>query len=226
MYSHAFATLFLAEIYGMTGDPEVREKLKLSIGLIVRSQNKEGGWRYLPGAQDSDMSITVCQVMALRGARNAGIQVPKETIDRAVDYVKRSFKESRGSFTYQLEKNFRPSRDTYALTACGVATLFGAGEYHTKEINMGLDFMMKNRPSARMASNNFDYFYGHYYAVQAMFQVGGRQWANWYDIMQTELRSLQKPSGNWADLVGKNYSTAMAAIILQIPFQYLPITER
>ncbi len=226
MYSHAFATLFLAEIYGMTGDPEVREKLKMAIGLIVMSQNHEGGWRYLPKARDSDMSITVCQVMALRAARNAGIDVPKTTIDRAIDYVRRSFKPGRGSFTYQLEENFRPSRDSFALTACGVAALYGAGEYNAREITAGLDFMWKFRPSPRVATSHFDFYYGHYYAVQAFFQAGGRHWARWYDLVQTELRSLQEPEGCWSDLVGKNYATAMAAIILQMPFQYLPITER
>ena len=89
-----------------------------------------------------------------------------------------------------------------------------------------MEFLWRNRPSPRIARSQFDYFYGHYYAVQALFQVGGRHWARWYDLIQTELRSLQEPEGNWVDLVGKNYATAMAAIILQMPYQYLPITER
>src|SRR5262249_10332658 len=104
MYSHAFGTLFLAEIYGMTRRSDVKEKLQQAIDLVVKSQNPSGSWRYLPYAQDSDMSITVCQVMALRSARNIGIRVPKSTIDRAVHYVKSSaIKEgkSRGGFKYQ-----------------------------------------------------------------------------------------------------------------------------
>ena len=226
MYSHAFATLFLAEIYGMTGDPEVREKLKMAVGLIVSSQNGEGGWRYKPGAQDADMSITVCQVMAMRAARNAGIDVPKESVDRAISYIRRSFRSGRGSFTYQIEDNYRPSRDSFALTACGLAALYGAGEYGAKEVSSALAFLWRSRPPPRVANQQFDYYYGHYYAVQALFQAGGQAWSRWYDIMQTELRALQEPEGNWEDLVGKNYATAMAAIVLQMPFQYLPITER
>ena len=42
MYSHAFATLFLAEVYGMTGMERVKEKLKLSVGMIVQAQNETG----------------------------------------------------------------------------------------------------------------------------------------------------------------------------------------
>src|SRR5579871_6480623 len=71
MYGHGFATLFLAEVYGMTQRPDIREKLKLAVNLIVNTQNKEGGWRYFPVRKDADISVTVCQIMALRAARNA-----------------------------------------------------------------------------------------------------------------------------------------------------------
>ena len=84
MYGHGFAALFLAEVYGMTGDDAVKDKLQKSITLIVKVQNKEGGWRYQPVPLDADISVTIAQVMALRAARDAGIKVPKETIDAAV----------------------------------------------------------------------------------------------------------------------------------------------
>ncbi len=230
MYSHAFAALFLAEVYGMTGDSKVREKLKIATQLIVKAQNKEGGWRYLPGAQDSDMSITVCQVMALRAARNAGVQVPKASIDRAIAYIKKSFRSREGAFTYQIEDNFRtgPSRASFALTACGVAALYGAGEYDAYEVDRGLEYLYLKRPTggASAAAGRFDYFYGQCYAVQAAFQRGGAFWERWYRHLQHDFLPYQHPDGSWKDLVGKNYATAMAAIILQMPYQYLPITER
>jgi hypothetical protein len=72
MYGHGFATLFLAEVYGMSPQPELREALRKAIRLIVTTQNDEGGWRYQPVRADADLSVTVCQVMALRAARNAG----------------------------------------------------------------------------------------------------------------------------------------------------------
>ena len=71
MYSHGFATLFLAECYGMSKRAELRDKLRLAVKLIVNSQNKEGGWRYYPKKEDADISVTACQVMALRAAHNA-----------------------------------------------------------------------------------------------------------------------------------------------------------
>src|SRR5258708_3367768 len=90
MYSHGFGTLFLAEAYGMTHRPDIREKLEKAVRLIVDTQNNEGGWRYQPMRRDADLSVTVCQINALRAARNAGIFVPIETVDACINYVKGS----------------------------------------------------------------------------------------------------------------------------------------
>src|SRR5262245_51825431 len=93
MYGHGFATLFLGEAYGMTPDPALRKdlkpKLKAALELIVNSQNAEGGWRYHPYSKDADISVTVCQIMALRSGRNAGFAVPKETVTKCINYVLR-----------------------------------------------------------------------------------------------------------------------------------------
>ncbi len=96
MYGHGFSALFLGEVYGMTmggGDTRTAartyEALVKAVRLIERTQNDEGGWRYNPVPYDADVSVTICQVMALRSARNAGVRVSKDTIDRAVEYVRR-----------------------------------------------------------------------------------------------------------------------------------------
>jgi hypothetical protein len=237
MYSHAFATLFLAEVYGMAPSQDVLQALRRAVRLIVTSQNEQGGWRYLPGAKDSDISITVCQVQALRAANNVGVQVPKETIDAAIRYVKRSYvgqatsiQNQPGGFWYQVYENFplRPSRTSFALTAAGVTALYGAGEYDGHEIRGGLRFLFdpRHRPSKRDMEDTFDYFYGHYYAVQAFFQAGEPYWTQWYQSVRDEIVTGQKPDGRWQDLVGANYATSMACVILQIPNRYLPIFER
>jgi len=46
MYCHAMATLALAELWGMTGDDDIKPVLTKAVELIVRCQNPEGGWRY------------------------------------------------------------------------------------------------------------------------------------------------------------------------------------
>ena len=229
MYSHAFATLFLAEVYGTTRRRDVREKLKGAVELIERAQNDAGGWRYLPASKDADISVTVCQVQALRAARNAGILVDKKVITRAIEYVKNSFIRNqwdRGGVWYQIENDRGRSRHSYALTAAGVTALYGAGIYEGQEIENGLDYLERNYPSRGRLRSTFDAFYGHYYAVQAFFQAGGATWDKNYRRMRDDIVSVQRPDGSWNDLVGPHYATSMATIILLIPYRYLPIFDR
>lgn len=243
MYSHGFATLFLAEVYGMTQQEDIRPKLQKAVDCLVRGQNRHGGWRYRPGATDADISITVTAVQALRAARNAGIYVPSETIESAIDYVKSShvgdddigFRGAlanprfRGGFWYQLaDRPFQSTRTSFALTAAGVTALYGAGESGTREIEEGLRYLQSsyNRPPAYKMHQSYDYFYGHYYAVQAFFQKGGSAWQRWFPRVRDEILAGVGEEGHWEDLVGPIYATAMATIILQVPYRYLPIFER
>ncbi|MEI8371755.1 MAG: prenyltransferase/squalene oxidase repeat-containing protein [Planctomycetota bacterium] len=222
MYSHGFATLFLAECYGMSKRTELRDKLSLAVKLIINSQNKEGGWRYYPKKDDADISVTVCQVMALRAAHNAGIHVPKETIDRAVDYVKRC-QNRDGGFLYMLSGG---GESSFPRSAAGIVALNSAGIYKGAEITSGLDYLTQFRPEQGVTRREQYYEYGHYYAVQALWQAGGERWARWYPAIRDELISHQGPDGSWSSTYGSEYSTAMCLIILQMPENQLPIFQR
>ena len=90
MYEHGLSTLCLAEMYGMDPDPDLEDKLRKAVDLIVKCQSPAGGWRYTPAPVDQDLSVTVMQVVALRAANNAGIPVPKETFEKATQYVQSS----------------------------------------------------------------------------------------------------------------------------------------
>ncbi len=219
MYGHGFATLYLAEMYGMSPRPDLREKLLKAIELIVRTQNKQGGWRYHPVPNDADISVTICQVMALRAARNAGVAVPKSTIDRAIKYVQDS-QNPDGGFRYMLDS----SGSMFARSAAGVAALYYAGVYDTPEVEKGLAYLEKFLPGETEEQTH--YFYGHYYAVQAMYQAGGAHWDRWWPAIRDELLAKQSPEGYWRGQAGTEYGTAMALIILQVPKQTLPILQR
>jgi hypothetical protein len=220
MYGHGFATLFLAEAYGMTRREDVKEKLQLAVRLIVQTQNKEGGWRYQPVPADADLSVTICQVMALRAARNAGIKVPKKTIDAAIDYVKKS-QEPDGGFSYMLQSR----GSSYPRSAAGVACLFYSGIYEGKEIDKGVKYLANFMPSMGR-SNEYHFYYGQYYATQAMFMAGGDSWEKFWPAIRTELLRRQAADGSWTGEIGGVYSTAMALIALQVPNRLLPILQK
>ena len=217
MYGHGFAMLFLSEAYGMTQKTELGDKLRKAVRLTINCQNARGGWRYQPEKnQTADLSITVCQIMGLRAARDAGIHVPDETREKCIDYVKKSQNDD-GSFRYQMDGG----HSTFAMTAAGVTSLYSAGIYDSLAVKNALAHLMKHKPGGR--SSNGHYFYGQYYAVQAMWHAGGDYWNQWYPAIRDELLSKQAADGSWSGSGGPEYGTAMACIILQIPLNFLPV---
>ena len=221
MYGHGFATLFLGEVYGMTGDPRCREALLKAVRLIVRTQNPEGGWRYQPVPVDADISVTICQVMALRAARNAGLSVPKTTIDRAVSYVRRCQNPGDGGFRYTLSGG----GSLFPRSAAGVATLFYAGIYEDEAIERGLEYVHDTGGDHSFAEGSH-FFYGHYYASQAMFLAGGEHWARWFPSIRDMIVEAQNSNGSWRANHGNSYGTAMCLLAIQVPNRLLPIFQR
>lgn len=221
MYGHGFATLFLAEVYGMSPRDDLRDKLARAVDLIVRTQNDEGGWRYQPRRADADLSVTICQVMALRAARNAGLKVPNETVNKCVEYVRRS-QNPDGGFRYML----MGGDSQFPRSAAGVVALYSAGIYEGPEIDRGLKYLDQFVPRQDMANRDAHFFYGQYYGVQAMWQAGGKRWDRWYPAVRTTLLALQQADGSWTDPICAEYGTAMATIVLQMPVSSVPIFQR
>jgi hypothetical protein len=228
MYGHGFATLFLGEVYGMTNDPAVREKLQKAVTLIEKTQNNDGatppagGWRYQPVPYDADISVTICQVMALRAASDAGIAVDRDVITKAIQYVK-NCQNADGGFSY-VEHQMGGSG--FARSAAGCATLYYAGLFKDGHLTKGLEYLKQFKPGANGAQSadmEGHYYYGNYYATQVMFLAGGDYWAQWYPAIRQSLLDRQQAGGNWTGDVSDDYSTALALIILQMPNRYLPV---
>ena len=219
MYSHGFATLFIGEVYGMTGDDQIKENLQKGVRLIERCQNPEGGWRYQPAPVDADISVTICQIMALRSARDAGIKTDAGVMEKALAYVKRC-QNPDGGFSYQATGG----ESGFARTAAGTASLYYAGKFQDEAVTRGLDYLARFIPGRDQIEQQGHFFYGQYYAVQAMFLGGGKYWADWYPAIRELLISRQnKATGGWEEEVDPDYCTAMALIILQMPNRYLPV---
>jgi len=205
----------------MSGDEEIKEKLQRAVHLIEAAQNSEGGWRYQPAPYDADISVTICQIMALRSAQDAGIRVEPSVINRALNYVI-SCQNADGGFSYMAHQGGEGSG--YARTAAGCASLYYAGRFEGNNITNGLAFLRKfiggNNISGDMENN---FFYGNYYAVQAMFLAGGDDWKRFYPYIRDTLIAREGDSDHWSGDFTEEYATAMALIILQMPNRYLPV---
>jgi hypothetical protein len=217
MYEHGLATLALSEVWGMSNRAEVRDALKNAVGVILRSQSPLGGWRYNPTPTDADMSVTVMQLVALASAKEAGILVPDATIEKAIGYVLSCQHAASGGFGYQPggEPGFERS-------AAGVMSLIMCGQRNSPAVNTGLAYLLAQPGSIFDTSGQ--YFYGHYYGVQAMYQAGEQYYQEWYPRIREQLLKKQGADGQWAD--GNGIGTQMAILILGVPYRFLPIYQR
>ena len=246
MYEHGLSTLCLAEMYGMDPDPELEEKLRKAVELIVKTQSPAGGWRYTPAPTDQDLSVTVMQVVALRAANNAGVPVPQATFDKAVQYVQASAlrggdNKPVGGFGYQGPGN------SPQTSAGGTLCLQLLGHYDDPAVAPTLAFL--NTVPVRWEANDPQqngkdrkgppvqyFYYFHYYAIQAFYQAGGKEWNDWHPDVRELLLAHQDKDGSWDVPPGSSeaqytqgdrvYPTAMATLILNIYRHYLPAYQR
>jgi hypothetical protein len=235
MYSHGFASLFLAEVCGMVPDPERQRKARAALeqatAFSVAAQNKEGGWRYTANPPYADVSVTVAIMMALRAARNAGVFVRKGVVRDGARYV-RACQVSDGGFSYFKSQGF----SAFARTAAAVVGLYSASipedeEVNAKAINRGLRYLQQFTPGRHIGQREIPsqhYYYGQYYAALAMWTAGGDYWRSWFPAVRDELLSRARAGGGvWSDQFhGTAYATAMSLIILQLPNNYLPILQK
>ena len=227
MYSHGIATIALAELYGQTKSTTLRPKLDKAVKVIISAQatepGHEGGWRYRPISKDADISVTVLSVVALRAAKNGGLEVPQRTIDDAVAYVKRCQDDRTGGFCYQ------PQRDPgFARTAAAIYSLQVCGLYDDPMVKKGSAYLFEN-----IREDHEWFTYGNFYAASAQYMIGGDTWQKWYAKVKGILMSQVVKQGDVAYWeargrggVGPTFCTAVYTMILAMPYHYIPLYQR
>ncbi len=226
MYEIGLYTIAMSELWGMTSDPkdnkEIQVALERAVEIILRSQSPLGGWRYGPRPDaGQDTSVTAMVFVSLASAREAGVLVPTETIERLTGYLRdQAFDEQRGGFGYQ-GKGY-----TIACTAGGVYAAQLAGNRDTEWVLAALN-TLENEPKMFSRKDNGHFYYSHYYAMQAMVQAGEERYANWYPKIRDALITLQQPNGSWQEKEQDYpHKTPMAIIILGTPNRYIPVYQR
>jgi hypothetical protein len=229
MYAQGAVMLALAEAYGMTQSPLVKEPLDRMVAAVITSQNvakknraDTGGWRYTLGATDADVSVSGWIIMGLKSARLAGVSVPDEVFAKSSQYLWNMYSD-QGGFGYS-SPGAKPN-----TTAIGVLCQQFLGHSDDKRIKKALDtlkeqkFDWKNPPGGHGV-------YGWYYMTQAMFQGGGSYWTYWNSQFRDALVKAQEADGRWetkgkeAEL-GPVYSTTLSCLMLEVYYRYLPIYQ-
>lgn len=230
MYSHAISTFAIAEAYAMTKDPVqskfLLEPLQRAVQFTLNCQLEDGGWRYLRNQRDGgDMSIFGWQLMALKSAQAAGLEIPLKTRQKMIVFLQqRGLGKSGGLAGYRAS-----DAPSVAMTAESLfcKQMLGAAREHPS-CNEAVNFLLAN-PPRRQTMN----LYTWYYSTLAMFQYGGEQWDSWNVPLRDLLISEQvttgpfagswEPRDQWGGYGGRIYSTAFATLTLEVYYRYLPL---
>ncbi len=86
-----------------------------------------------------------------------------------------------------------------------------------------------------LSSYNYNHMYFNYYASQALYHTGGKGWERWNSRMREYLVNSQATAGHEAgswyfqdqhgQVGGRLYTTAMAVMILEVYYRFLPLYE-
>ncbi len=229
MYHHGFGTLALAEAYGVVdekllwegGNPvrSIASTLDLAIRCAATAQKKNrwGGWRYTPDSTDADTSVTGAVLMGLLASRNAGMEVSDESINSAMEYMRRSTGKD-GSVAYS--GGLGGMGGSMNLTA--VSALVGAvsRSKETEQYKASLKRLTENL-EGRESHGYVEYL--RYYTAQALFQGDYESWQKWNAAKVRELHDSQSDDGAFA---GGAYGTGMSLLALALNYRFLPIYER
>jgi len=262
MYGQGFGTLFLAGVYGEEEDKDQREKLekilKKSVEFICKAQTSKkhkkpegkeveiGGWGYV-SAQDGgnfdEGSVTITALQGLRAAKNAGIPVPKEAIDKAVNYLEACTTPDGGViYSYAggtgaaLKGQGRPP-----ITAAAVCCGFSAGQYKSELPKKWIKYCKDNIPIGKGRQSHDEY--QTYYFAQAVYALGDDKygemfpnepkdsWLTWSKFKDATIQGIidnqDKTNGSWSQgYIGPIFTTSVNLTILQLDKGILPFYQR
>lgn len=227
MYCHAMATCALSEAYVLTKDERLLPALRGAIKYCIDAQSRStGGWRYQPH-DPGDMSQHGWQVMALRSAELAGLDVPRTTRQMAAQFVDQcSLGTHRGLASYRPGEGASRSMTAEAL-AC---RHFLGMNPSAAQVREAQEYLLSELPRAETAN-----LYYWYYATLALHQSQDEAWRRWNKSLQATLIGRQRTDGDfagsydpgtsclWGGYGGRAYTTAMSALCLEVYYRFLPL---
>lgn len=229
MYGHILAALALCEAYALEErpDPNLQQLAQGAIEWILFAQDPQGGgWRYQPH-EAGDVSVTTWAVMALKSAQMAGIEIPSGTIAKLDLFLDSISHDEKAQYSYQPGKEPIPS-----TTAMGLSAKVFTGTPRKEEfLQRGIRLM------SDWGCDPTDLYYD-YYGTLLLRHYGGPHWESWNEEMRDYLILTQetngRDAGSWFftepektnnQIGGRLYTTALAVMILEVYYRYLPIYQ-
>jgi hypothetical protein len=232
MYHHGFAMLALAEAYGVVDErnlwPEkkpprsVGQALELAVrgALTAQKKNSSGAWRYSPDSRDADTSVSGAVLVGLLAARNAGIEVPDECIDKAISFYAQMTSAS-GEVAYA--GGMGGFGESLARSSIATLVFSVARRKDLKQYKAALEYLKQriDQPAGQGWPE-----YARYYQAQALFQGDVAAWEKWNKLLIRQLKQSQAADGSFRGQLGTSVSTSLSLLALAVNFRFLPIYER
>jgi hypothetical protein len=246
-YTHAIATLALAEAYGMTRADFLKVPAQKAADFLVACQNPGKGWRYSSRCGDNDSSVTTWAAIALKTAEFSLLRIPKATFEGALTWFDEATEENGyfqvGYNARSTGKVFIPGKnDQFAhhatmSGAAAIARIF-LHKRPTEPVLAVANVLIADTP--RWRENEIDFYYWHFGSLH-LFQCDGpdgRMWKHWSTAMLRALTPNQKgaqdgcQAGSWDPSVerwgfegGRVYATAINALTLETCRRYPILRE-
>ncbi len=226
MYCHAMATCAISEAYAMTRDERLGPAVRRAINYTLAAQDRvTGGWRYHPG-DPGDTSQLGWQVMALKSAQLAGLDIPQATRDGIARYLKSVAAGRSGGLARYQPNRGSPSRSMTAEAL--VCRQFVGLSTNGQALDEAVGYLLEEPPGAGLTN-----VYYWYYATLGLYQLQGDGWHRWNETLQKSLMSTQRTDGElagswdpdpvWGGCGGRAYSTALSTLCLEVYYRFLPL---
>lgn len=223
MYNHGIAAFALCEAYQLSGDQDLKQPAQLAVNFIFSAQNYAGGWGYLP-KQPGDLTISGWQMMAIKSAHAAGLEVPSAVIIRIDNFLNTKQVPSGVFYGYSA-----PEKDPTCSAIGMLLRLFRGWSYTDPRALELAQYLVKKGRS------NGDVYY-NYYATLLLFHLGGPMWEIWNPSIREHLVKTQNQmgheAGSWffedqyAKEGGRLYTTAMCAMTLEVYYRFSPLYQQ
>ncbi len=236
-YNHAIATFALGEAYALTGSQKYKESTLAAIRFSVNAQQAGGGWDYTSRSTGrNDLSITGWQIMALRTALNAGLEVPDGTLARASRFLERAVTPDGDGLYADLGQE--AGRRGINMVAVGLLSRLYLGALPADEKSRHAAERILRTPPDWAAvegwERTFQSYYYWYVATLSLFHLQGPGWKAWNVFLQRAVLPLQSqkghedgswpPEGNWLGISGgRVYATAINVLTLETYYRYEPL---
>ena len=227
MYCHGIATLALSEAYSLTGDPALQEPVKRAVAFTLACQDPiTGGWRYHP-RQPGDTSQLGWQLMALTSAHYAGERIPSGVWSGAGRFLNSVAWGTHGGLSSYRPEGPASTPMTAEALLCRLFLKTSTDHPLVREASGAL---MRDLPG----SGRVNYYYW-YYGTLALYHLQNDHWDLWNRAVKSELLQRQSdhgaiagswnPDSVWGRSGGRVYTTALAALTLEVYYRYRPLGE-